>query len=334
MSDQNSNHYSVIIIGSGIAGLSAAIYASRGGNNPLVIHGNEPGGQLTLTSEVANYPGFPETVGGSELIQRMQTQAENFGAEFQHGIVDSVDDEIRPFEIHLNTDETFTADAIISASGASARTLDVPGEDELMGYGLSTCATCDGAFFRDEEMMVVGGGDAALEEAHFLTKFASKVHLVHRREEFRGEQYLQDQVQEKVDDGEIELVLNTEVTELTGSREEGVDSVQLITHPEGHPSDKQDDDDTEEWEMDVGAVFFAIGHTPNTAYLEETDVELDETGYAKVQSGIGAGATETAVKGIFAAGDVVDHYYQQAATASGMGVKAALDVDAYLNESE
>ena len=328
------NHYPVVIIGSGIAGLSGAIYAARAGNDPLIIRGDEPGGQLTLTSEVANYPGFPETVGGTELIGKMEEQAEKFGTDFMRGIVESVDDTDRPFEVELSNNDNLTADAVISASGASARTLGVLGEDELIGYGVSTCATCDGAFFRGEEMMIVGGGDAAFEEAVFLTKFASKVYIVHRREGIRAEDYLEDKVRKKVEEGEIELVLNTEVVEIEGSKEEGIDEVQLVTNPEGYPTDKLDDEETEHWSMDVGALFIAIGHTPNTSYLENTGVQLDGTGYAKVQSGVGQGATETDVEGIFAAGDVVDHHYQQAATASGMGVKAAMDADSYLESQD
>jgi thioredoxin reductase (NADPH) len=327
----SENHHSVVIIGSGIAGLSAAIYAGRAGNNPLVIKGGEPGGQLTLTTDVANYPGFPEGISGPELIQRMTEQAEQFGTKFQNAIVEHVDDSDRPFDIHLRNNDVLTADAVIVASGASARTLGVPGEDELMGYGVSTCATCDGAFFRDEEMVVVGGGDAALEEATFLTKFASKVYLVHRRDEFRAEQIWQDTVQEKVESGDIELVLNSEVVEIEGSQDEGVERVRLVTNPDGKPTEKLDEEETEEWTLDVSAFFVAIGHTPNTEFLTETGVMLDDAGYLTTLPTDGGNETETGVPGLFGAGDVVDDHYQQAATASGMGVKAALDVDAYLD---
>lgn len=326
----NETKYSVVIIGSGISGLSAAIYVARNGYEPLILEGDEPGGQLTLTSEVANYPGFPEAVGGVELIQNMKEQATNFGSQFQHGIVESINDDKRPFIIELSSGDKIVSDAIICASGASARTLNIPGEDELMGYGLSTCATCDGAFFRDEEMIVVGGGDAALEEAHYLTKFASKVYLIHRRDEFRGNKHLQEQVQNKEESGEIEIIKNTELTKINGSKEEGIESVNLVTNPNGHPTDKLNDDNTESWNLDANAVFFAIGHIPNTDYLNATDVAVDDTGYIKVSGGL-SGVTKTDVEGIFAAGDVVDHHYQQAATASGMGVKAALDVDEYLD---
>ncbi|KAB1188811.1 MULTISPECIES: NAD(P)/FAD-dependent oxidoreductase [Haloferax] len=332
--DSFVEHRKLIIAGSGISGLSAAIYAARSNNEPLVLEGDEPGGQLTLTTEVDNYPGFPEGISGPELINNMKQQAERFGTEIRHGIIVDVDASERPFTVTLKNGDVYTADAIISASGASARTLGIPGEENLMGYGLSTCATCDGAFFRDEKIMVIGGGDAAVEEANFLTKFASKVYLVHRREEFRAEDYWIDRLMEKVDEDEIELMLNTEATELHGSPEAGVEHVTLVRNPEGHPTDKLDDPETEEFDFDVGAVFYAIGHTPNADYLEGTAVQRDEDGYIVAKGGSGANQTATDEPGIFAAGDVVDYHYQQAATAGGMGVKAALDADDYLEELE
>jgi thioredoxin reductase (NADPH) len=325
-------HRRLVVAGSGIAGLTAAIYAARSNNEPLVLEGDEPGGQLTLTTEVDNYPGFPEGISGPELIQNMKDQAARFGAEVRHGIVESVEDATRPFRLTLKNGDVYTADALVAASGASARTLGVPGEDELMGYGLSTCATCDGAFFRGEDILVVGGGDAAFEEANFLTKFADTVYLVHRREEFRAEDYWIDRLMQKVDDGQVEIMRNTELTEIHGSREEGVDHVRLVTHPEGHPKEKLDDPETEAFDFDVGAVFYAIGHTPNTEYLEGTGVEMDEEGYLKTQGGFGGGQTATDVAGIFGAGDVVDYHYQQAVTAGGMGCKAAIDADDYLED--
>ncbi|WP_144900910.1 NAD(P)/FAD-dependent oxidoreductase [Halobellus captivus] len=330
--DDAVEHRPLIVSGSGIAGLSAAIYAGRSNNEPLVFEGDEPGGQLTLTTEVDNYPGFPEGISGPELVQNMKKQAQRFGAEIKNGIIESVDADDRPFTVRLKNGDVYTADAIIAASGASARTLGIPGEDDLMGYGLSTCATCDGAFFRDEKIMVIGGGDAAMEEANFLTKFASKVYLVHRREEFRAEDYWIDRVMEKVEADEIEIMRNTEVTELHGSKADGVDHVTLVSHPEGHPTAKLDDPETEEFDFDVGAVFYAIGHTPNTSYLEGTGVELDDENYLIAQGGSGGNQTATDVPGIFGAGDVVDSHYQQAATAGGMGVMAALDADDYLEE--
>ena len=336
MSD-DPRHRKLIIAGTGIAGLTAAIYAARSNNEPLVFEGDEPGGQLTLTTEVENYPGFPEGISGPELINNMKAQAERFGAELDHGIVTDV--EVGPpHTVTLKSGEEYTTDALIAASGASARTLDVPGEDEMMGSGVSTCATCDGAFFRDEDMLVVGGGDAAMEEAHFLTKFAKKVYLAHRREEFRAEDYWIDKVQDKVDAGEIEIMRNTELLEIHGTPEDGVDHVTLASHPEGHPKSKLDDPDfegeVEQFDFDVGAVFLAIGHTPNTAYLQGTGVELDDEGYIVNEGGKGGGQTKTGVPGILGAGDVVDFHYQQAVTAAGMGCEAALDADQFLEDFE
>ncbi len=321
----------MIIAGSGIAGLSAAIYAGRANNDPLVFEGDEPGGQLTLTTNVANYPGFPEGISGPELIQRMKEQATKFGAEIAHDIIASVEklDNGR-VRVETNSGETHTSDAFITASGASARTLGVPGEDELMGHGVSTCATCDGAFFRGEDMLVVGGGDAAMEEATFLTKFADTVYIAHRRENFRAEQYWVDQVLEKVDAGEIELMRNTELLAVEGTPEDGVDYATLARNETGYPSEALDAPETEQFEMDVGAVFLAIGHTPNTNYLADTPVEMDEAGYVVTEDTDGGGQTRTGVEGIFAAGDVVDHHYQQASTAGGDGTKAAMDANEYL----
>ena len=332
--DESVEHRRLVIAGSGIAGLSAAIYAGRANNDPLVLEGDEPGGQLTLTTEVENYPGFPEGISGPELIQNMKSQAERFGADIRHGVVETVNDDEQPVILNISNGDTYTTDALIVASGASARTLGIPGEDELMGYGLSTCATCDGAFFRGEEIMVVGGGDAAMEEASFLTKFASTVYIVHRREEFRAEDYWVDRIMEHVDNGDVEIMRNTELTELHGTREDGVDYTTLVRHPEGYPSEKLDNPETETFEFDVGAVFYAIGHTPNTEYLHNTGVSLDDRGYLDAAGGDGGGQTKTDAPGIFAAGDVVDYHYQQAATAGGMGVKAALDVDEYLEDLE
>lgn len=327
-------HHPVVIVGSGIAGLSAAIYAGRADLDPVVIEGDEPGGQLTLTTDVENYPGFSEGISGPELIQEMRAQAERFGATIRHGIVEALDASDRPFRLTLSNGDVLTADAVIAASGASARTLGIPGEDQLMGYGVSTCATCDGAFFRGEDMLVVGGGDAAMEEAHFLTKFAETVYIAHRRDEFRAEDYWVSKIMEKVDAGDVEILWNTEATEIHGSVEDGIEGVSLVTHPDGHPTSKLDDPDTEEWRLDVGAVFLAIGHDPETDYLAETDAEIDEEGYLITAGGRGAGQTETAEPGLFGAGDVVDFHYQQAATAAGMGVEAALDTDDYLDDLE
>jgi thioredoxin reductase (NADPH) len=330
MTDEPVDHRRLLIAGSGIAGLTAAIYAARSNNRPLVLEGDEPGGQLTLTSDVANYPGFPDGIGGPELVNRMKEQARQFGAEIDHGVVSDVDTSERPFRVELTSGDVYTCDALIAASGASARTLGVPGEDDLMGYGVSTCATCDGAFFRGEDMLVVGGGDAALEEADFLTKFADTVYLAHRRENFRAEDYWVDRITDKQDAGEVEIMRNTELLEIHGSAEEGVEHVTLARNEAGYPKENLDDPATEQVDMDVGAVFVAIGHTPNTDYLAGTGVEMDEEGYLKIRGGEGGGQTRTAVEGLFAAGDVVDYHYQQAITAGGMGSKAAIDADEFL----
>ncbi|MFT4923751.1 MAG: thioredoxin reductase (NADPH) [Haloarculaceae archaeon] len=339
MEDEVIEHRRLIVAGTGIAGLTAAIYAGRSNNDPLVLEGDEPGGQLTLTTDVANYPGFPDGIGGPELVQNMKEQASQFGADIDHGIVVDVrpthegpGEHAGPFEVELRDGDVYTCDAFIAASGASARTLGVPGEDELMGYGVSTCATCDGAFFRGEDMLVIGGGDAAMEEATFLTKFADTVYVAHRRENFRAEDYWVDRVEEKAEEGDIEIMRNTELLEIDGTPEDGVDHVTLARNESGYPKDNLDDPETETFEFDVGAVFLAIGHTPNTEYLEDTDVEMDETGYLKIRGGEGGGQTKTAVPGLFGAGDVVDHHYQQAVTAGGMGSKAAMDADEYLED--
>jgi thioredoxin reductase (NADPH) len=333
MTEDAVDHRTTIIAGTGIAALTAGIYAARANNDPLLFEGDEPGGQLTLTTEVDNYPGFPEGIGGPELITNMKEQAKRFGAEIENAVVESVDDDGRPFRVELASGDVYTADAVVAASGASARTLGIPGEDELMGYGVSTCATCDGAFFQGEDMVVVGGGDAACEEAVFLTKFADTVHIVHRRDELRAEEYWADRVDEHVESGDIEVLWNTEAVEVHGTPEDGVDHVSLVRHPDGHPTAKPDDPDTEAFDLDVGAFFVAIGHTPNTEYLEGTGVELDEEGYVETRGGDGGGQTHTDVPGIFAGGDVVDFHYQQAVTAAGMGCKAAMDADEWLESA-
>lgn len=325
------NKYDTIIIGSGIAGLSAGIYAARGNNNPIIIRGDEPGGQLTLTTDVANYPGFPDGISGPELINKMEEQATQFGAEITHGIVTDIDDKSNPFNITLADGTTYLAQSLIIASGAAARTLDIPGENELMGHGVSTCATCDGAFFKGSDMAVVGGGDAAAEEASFLTKFADTVYLIHRRDTLRAEAHWTQKIQEHQKNNNIEVLWNTEVTRINGTPETGVENITTVTHPNGHPTTKSEPEQTQET-LSVNALFVAIGHTPNTDFLESTDVQLAENGYIKIQNGTGPNATATSVDGIYAAGDVADQYYQQAVTAAGTGVQAALDVDHYLSE--
>ncbi|MFO7925378.1 MAG: NAD(P)/FAD-dependent oxidoreductase [Halobacteriota archaeon] len=317
----------VVIVGSGVAGQSSAIYAARADLDPLVLTGDEPGGQLTLTTGVENYLGFPDGVGGHELVRRGREQAESFGALFEHASVVDADLDGRPFRLTLSNGETIRTHAVILATGASARTLCVPGEDELMGYGLSTCATCDGAFHRDHDVLVVGGGDAAMEEALFLTKFADSVTVVHRREELRASEILARRATENDD---IEFRWNAELAEIHGSPSEGVTSVTLVSHPDGHPSRRRDDGDerVEVEQLDVQGVFYGIGHEPNTDFLVDTPLDLDDRGYVRTDPR----TTATAVDGVFAAGDVADSRYQQAITAAGTGSMAALDAEAYLDE--
>ncbi|WP_226013410.1 NAD(P)/FAD-dependent oxidoreductase [Halomicrobium salinisoli] len=329
----------LVVAGSGVAGLSAAVYAARADLDPLVLEGDEPGGQLTLTTDVENYLGFPEGVGGMELIQRGKEQAEQFGAEFQHGSIESADLDGRPLSLSLSTGETLRTRALIVATGASARWVGAEGEDELMGYGLSTCATCDGAFHRGDDVLVVGGGDSAMEEALFLAKFADSVTVVHRRDELRASEIMADRARDHED---VEFAWNTELVAIDGSREDGVTGATLVSHPEGHPAEKYEtgeganeaDEALAVEEVDVGGVFYAIGHEPNTGFLRDTPVDLDDDGYVRTaDAGEAWATTATAADGVFAAGDVMDREYQQAVTAAGMGSMAALDVEEWL-ESE
>jgi thioredoxin reductase (NADPH) len=297
----------VVIIGSGPAGLTAAVYASRGDLNPLVIEGIEAGGQLMLTTEVENYPGFVDGIMGPELMERFRKQAARFGTEYVTDNVTSVDLSERPFIVHTGGDEIRTRSLII-ATGASARMLDVPGERALLGHGVSTCATCDGFFFKERDLIVVGGGDSAMEEAIFLTKFASKVTVVHRRDELRASKIMQDRARanEKID-----FIWKSVVTEVVGNGK--VEGARLKNVATG-----------EESELPVGGVFVAIGHIPNTS-LFEGQLDLKE-GYIVLPGD----TTETSVPGVFAAGDVVDFRYRQAITAAGMGCMAAIDAERYL----
>jgi thioredoxin reductase (NADPH) len=325
--------HDLVIAGSGIAGLSAAIYAARADLDPLVLEGDEPGGQLTLTTDVENYLGFPEGVGGMELVQRGKEQAEQFGAQFQRGSIEAADLDRQPLNLSSSTGDEIRTRALIIATGASARWVGAQGEDELMGYGLSTCATCDGAFHRGDDLLVVGGGDSAMEEALFLTKFADSVTIVHRRNELRASEIMAARAREHED---IEFAWNTELLVIDGSREAGVTGATLVSHPDGYPREKYEAGKEVDIEaIDVGGVFYAIGHEPNTAFLEETAVVFDDEGYVETVSGGNEWATTaTHASGVFAAGDVMDPDYQQAVTAAGTGSMAALDVDEWLDSTE
>jgi len=338
----------VVVAGSGVAGLSAAVYAARADLDPLVLEGDEPGGQLTLTTDVENYLGFPEGVGGMELIERGREQAERFGAEFERASVESASLETRPIELELSTGETVTTRSLIVATGASARWVGADGEAELMGYGLSTCATCDGAFHRGDDVLVVGGGDSAMEEALFLAKFADSVTVVHRRDELRASEIMARRAREHE---RVQFRWDTELLAIEGSREDGVTGARLVSHPGGHPKEGYENgEEVTVEDVDVGGVFYAVGHEPNTEFLRDTPVELDDDGYVRTvdtgDAGVGSDAAEapvgsgqawattaTAAEGVFAAGDVMDRKYQQAVTAAGTGSMAALDVESWL-ESE
>ena len=302
----------VIIIGSGPAGLTAAIYAARAGLDPLMVEGMERGGQLMITTDVENYPGFPDGIMGPELMEQMRKQAERFGTRIISSNVSAVDFGKRPFKVSVGADD-YEGDTVIISTGASARWLGIEGEERLRGFGVSACATCDGFFFRDKELVVVGGGDSAMEEALFLTKFATKVTVVHRRDEFRASTIMANRV---LDHPKIEVVWDSVVTKISG------DSV--VT---GVTIENVDTGETSELATD--GVFVAIGHTPNTSVFDGA-INLDEAGYILVAPG----TTNTSVEGVFAAGDVADKIYRQAVTAAGMGCQAALDAERLLDAEE
>jgi thioredoxin reductase (NADPH) len=303
--------YNVVIIGSGCAGLTAAIYAGRANLKPLVIDGHEPGGQLTLTTLVENFPGFPEGILGPELVDNMRKQAQKFGAEFKSGAVSEVDLSRRPFKIVAGK-ETYEANTLIVAAGASARMLGLESERRLMGHGVSTCATCDGYFFRGKPIAVVGGGDSAIEEANFLTRYASKVYLIHRRSEFRASKIMIDRARTNE---KIEFVTPAIVEEILAPAKGLVEGVRL-RNPETHAVR----------EIPLEGVFIAIGHDPNTSVFRGK-LEMDANGYLIAKHG-----SLTALPGVFVAGDVQDHRYRQAITAAGSGCMAAIDAEKFLEE--
>ncbi len=300
----------VIIIGSGPAGLTAALYTARANLNPLVFEGSQPGGQLTITTDVENFPGFPDGIMGPELMDLFRKQAERFGAECHFEHVTKVDFSKKPYNVWVG-DKNYQAESIIIATGATAKMLGLDSEKELMGFGVSACATCDGFFFKDKKVLVVGGGDSAMEEATYLTKFASEVVIVHRREEFRASKIMIDRA---MNNPKIRVLWNSTIDEILGSQEKGVHAVKI---------NKTDSD--ESFEEECNGVFMAIGHKPNTELF--TDIlKTDQNGYLVTTNG----STSTNIDGVFACGDVQDHVYRQAVTAAGSGCMSAIDAERYL----
>ncbi len=303
--------HNVIIIGSGCAGLTAAIYAARANLKPLVVDGYEPGGQLALTTMVENFPGFPEGVLGPELIERMRQQAQRFGAEFKAGAISDVDLSRRPFRLTAGK-ETYQSRALIIAAGASARLLGLESEKKLMGRGVSTCATCDGYFFRGKAIVVVGGGDSAMEEATFLTKFASRVDVIHRRKEFRASKIMLDRARSN---DKIRFVTPAAVEEVLDAGKGAVEAVRIRNLETQQVST-----------LPAEGLFVAIGHDPNTKPFQG-QLAMDANGYLITKNG-----SRTSAEGVFAAGDVQDHRYRQAVTAAGSGCMAAMDAEKFLEE--
>ncbi len=300
----------IVIVGSGCAGNTAAVYAARASLNPLVVSGHEPGGQLSLTTLVENFPGFPEGINGPDLVENIKKQAENFGAEYVHGSVIEVDFSKRPFRLNIDG-QWIEARAVIVASGASARWLGLESEQKLIGHGVSSCATCDGFFYRGKKIMVVGGGDSAMEEANFLTRFGSEVALVHRRNEFRASKIMLDRVKANP---KIKIITPAVVEEVYDVSKGVVTGVRLRNLQTG-----------ETWDREVDGLFVAIGHIPNTKVFQG-QLELDADGYI-----VSHGGARTSVPGVFHAGDVQDRVYRQAVTAAGAGCMAAIEAERYLH---
>ncbi|MEM9290648.1 MAG: thioredoxin-disulfide reductase [Acidobacteriota bacterium] len=312
--DTPAQHARVLILGSGPAGLTAALYNARANLEPLVLEGNQPGGQLTITTDVENFPGFEEGILGPELMDVLRKQAQRFGAQVKFENAIEADFSQRPFRVRTE-EATYTADSLIIATGASAKLLGLESESHLMGYGVSACATCDGFFFKDKEVAIVGGGDSAMEEATYLTKFADKVTVIHRREELRASKIMQ---QRAFDNPKIEFLWNHEVKDVLGSRDGGVQGLRVVHTVSG-----------EESTFDTQGLFLAIGHSPNTAIFAE-QLDTDDVGYIQVQSP----TTYTNVEGVFACGDAMDPRYRQAVTAAGTGCAAAIDAERWLEDQE
>ena len=300
----------LVILGSGPAGLTAALYAGRANLSPLMIEGTAPGGQLTITTEVENYPGFENGIQGPEMMEVFRRQAERFGLRVTYGEASAVNLKTHPFELTVE-EETIRAEALIIATGATAKLLGIESEKRLMGYGVSACATCDGAFFKDKETVVVGGGDTALEEANFLTRFCTKVTLIHRRDQLRASKIMQDRARKNP---KVDFIWDSAIDEIYGEPIKGVSGIRLKNLRTGQQS-----------EFSTDGVFIAIGHQPNTQIFRH-QLDMDELGYLKVKPG----STYTNIDGVFAAGDVADRVYRQAVTAAGTGCMAAIDAERWL----
>lgn len=314
MKDIADKTFRIVIIGSGPAGLTAALYAARADLKPLVLEGPEPGGQLTTTTDVENFPGYPEGVMGPKMMEDFRAQATRFGADCRYGMVTSIDFDKRPYKLTIDEETTIFAEAVIVATGAAAKWLGLPSEQRMRGRGVTACATCDGAFFREQHVIVIGGGDSAMEEATFLTKFASKVTIVHRRDEFRASKIMQDRA---LNHPKIEVIWDSTIEEVLG--EQVVQGVKLRNVKTGEITTLED----------VTGVFLAIGHKPNTDLFKGV-IDMDESGYIITRPR----STFTNMEGIFACGDAQDAIYRQAVTAAGSGCMAALDAERWLENQE